>query len=99
MTIKLDDIEDASLRKQVALLQLDYWHQCTWAAARVHPNWEVTNEGNLKWLGGRKGPRVPRTLLNWFLANYPDECARIRDRIAAIATHANAMPEVGTALN
>ena len=70
------------LRKDVARLTLAYWEECKIAAARLHPNWEVEGR-NVKWLGGRKGPRSPNGLLNWFISNHPDECDRIRNRIAA----------------
>jgi len=59
----LDDIKNPTVRKRVAEMTLDYWHQCTLAAARAHPNWTVTEDGHLKRLGGRTGPRTPHSFL------------------------------------
>jgi hypothetical protein len=74
---------DKQVEKDVARMTRDYWSECTREAAKVHPNWKITPEGHLQWLGGRTGPRTPRTLLNWFLANCPKECERVAKRIKA----------------
>ena len=70
------DIEDSRLRTTVAKLTVQYWEELAVAAARVHPGWQVTEDGQAKWLGGKTGPRVPRTLRNWFSENYRRMCPR-----------------------
>jgi hypothetical protein len=82
--MKLDDIEDAELRKAMANMQLAYWEECQMEAARLHPNWKIVGEGRLEHDGKRTGPQKPHTLLNWFLANHPDKADQIRDRFAAM---------------
>jgi hypothetical protein len=73
-----------STEVQVAKMTLEYWDKCTLEAAKVHPNWKVTEDGGVQWLGGRTGPRTPNGLLNWYLRTYPEECACIRERVAAL---------------
>jgi hypothetical protein len=74
-----------SVRKQMAELTVAYWHACQVEAAKLHPNWTVSVDGtSLNWLGGRKGPRTPRTLLNWFTSTHPDKAAQIQDRFVAM---------------
>jgi hypothetical protein len=82
--MRLDDIDDAALREALAHMQLDYWGECTREAAKLHPNWAIVGEGRLEHNGKRTGPQKPHTLLNWFLANYPDRAHQIRDRFAAM---------------
>ena len=77
---------DEALEKAVAKLTISYWEEVTKEAARRHPNWELLPDGHLKWLGGRTGPRTPRTLMNWYITNFPDECEQIAQRIRAKAT-------------
>jgi hypothetical protein len=66
-----------------ALMTIEFWNEASREAARVHPNWTVAKGGELEWLGGRTGPRTPRTLFNWFREHYPDKCERIAERIEA----------------
>lgn len=83
--MKITDIKDPALRKQMAELELAYWHACTVEAARLHPMWIVSGDGmRFKRRAGRTGPRKPHTLLNWFLTNHSDKAGQIRDRYAAM---------------
>jgi hypothetical protein len=82
--MKLDEIEDAELRKALANMQLAYWDECQREAAELHPNWKITGEGRFKHNGKRTGPRTLHTLLNWFLASHPDRADQIRDRFTAM---------------
>jgi hypothetical protein len=81
----MNDKEQAA----AALMTIEFWNEAALEAARVHPNWTVAKGGKPEWLGGRKGPRVPRTLFNWFRERYPDKCERIAERIKAkwLLTH------------
>ena len=65
-------------------LQPAFWAECTREAAELHPNWTVTGEGHMRHNGKRAGPRTPKTLLNWFLANHPGKFDQIRDRFIAM---------------
>jgi hypothetical protein len=46
------------------------------AAARAHPNWEVTADHAVKRKGPGAGPRTPNGLVRWYLEAHPQQ-ARI----------------------
>jgi hypothetical protein len=95
-----------TIKVQVAKMQLAYWYEATLEAARVHPNWRVTDDPErmpsdwmmtdeplgVEWLGGRTGPRTANGLLNWFIRTHPEQCDHIRRRVAAVHLFRNTEP-------
>jgi hypothetical protein len=62
-------------------MRLNFWQQCTFRAAQMHPDWEANAQFIRRTRFRRTGPRTPNGLLNWFLQNHPQEADLITRRI------------------